>query len=254
MHKKLTQTPEKIYGIYPMCFRDGYTDGSICSVCGEVLEPCQVIPALPHTRGGLSAVEPTCSSYGWTEGLACQVCSYIMQPQRRIDKLPHTPETLPAVPPTCTTPGLTEGSVCSVCGEVITAQEEIPVLAHTPGTAVKEFNQEIPALDANGNLIQDERHHPYCYAMVTRCADCGEVLDIQYYDHVNGTETAEVLATADACQRINVSCGDCGKLIRWYITSHQPGTPAEEPDGEGNLIVTIKCIVCSYLLSSKPKE
>ena len=199
-------------------------------------------------------MEPTCSSYGWTEGLACQICSYVMQPQRRIDKLPHTPQTLPAVPPTCTTPGLTEGSVCSVCGEVITAQEEIPALGHIPGKAAKEFNQETLELDANGKLIHDEWHHPYCYAMVTRCTACGEILDIQYYDHVDGTEIAKVLSMADACQRVNVSCGDCGKLVRWYITSHRPGAPAEELDGEENPIITVKCTVCGYLLSSKPKE
>ena len=249
---KLPHTPEVIHGIYPMCFRDGWTDGSVCSVCGEILEPCQVIPALPHTRGGLAEVKPTCSSFGWTEGIACQICSHVMVPQRKIPKLPHTPVVLPAVAPTCTKTGLTEGSVCSVCGEIVKAQAVIPATGHTPGPQVKEFNTEAPELDAAGNLLKDETHHPYCYALVSRCTQCGEICDIQYCAHTNGATTFSSVSTEDACQKAQVHCADCSHVIRWYITSHEAAPAVEILDEENVAWTVIKCSKCGFLISKNP--
>ena len=74
-----------------MCFRDGMTDGSVCSVCGEILEPCQVIPALAHKPGSLLGTPATCTEEGWTDGIACQICGHVMKAKEKIAKLPHTP-------------------------------------------------------------------------------------------------------------------------------------------------------------------
>lgn len=251
--EKLPHTPEKIHGIYPMCFRDGYTDGSKCSVCGEILEPCEVIPALPHTVGYLLAAEPTCTQPGCTLGIVCCVCSYVIRPQETIPRVPHTPQTVPAVAPTCTQPGLTEGSVCSVCGEVLTAQREIPATSHTPGDPVKEINPVAPVLDGSGNLVMNEANPPYCYAMVTRCTTCGEVLDKQCFDHVDGTSTASAVGEADKCQRIDISCVGCNETIRWYYTSGHEFSETVEA-GENGISYDVRtCGKCGYSIKS-PKD
>ena len=251
--KKLPHTPEKIHGIYPMCFRDGYTDGSKCSVCGEILEPCEVIPALPHTVGYLLAAEPTCTQPGCTLGIVCCICSYVIRPQETIPRVPHTPQTVPAVAPTCTQPGLTEGSVCSVCGEVLTAQREIPATSHTPGDPVKEINPVAPVLDGSGNLVMNEANPPYCYAMVTRCTTCGEVLDKQCFDHVDGTSTASAVGEADKCQRIDISCVGCNETIRRYYTSGHEFSETVEA-GENGISYDVRtCGKCGYSIKS-PKD
>ena len=251
--EKLPHTPEKIHGIYPMCFRDGYTDGSKCSVCGEILEPCEVIPALPHTVGYLLAAEPTCTQPGCTLGIVCCVCSYVIRPQETIPRVPHTPQTVPAVAPTCTQPGLTEGSVCSVCGEVLTAQREIPATSHTPGDPVKEINPVAPVLDGSGNLVMNEANPPYCYAMVTRCTTCGEVLDKQCFDHVDGTSTASAVGEADKCQRIDISCVGCNETIRRYYTSGHEFSETVEAGEDGISYDVRTCGKCGYSIKS-PKD
>lgn len=251
--EKLPHTPEKIHGIYPMCFRDGYTDGSKCSVCGEILEPCEVIPALPHTVGYLLAAEPTCTQPGCTLGIVCCVCSYVIRPQETIPRVPHTPQTVPAVAPTCTQPGLTEGSVCSVCGEVLTAQREIPATSHTPGDPVKEINPVAPVLDGSGNLVMNEANPPYCYAMVTRCTTCGETLDKQCFDHVDGTLTASAVGEADKCQRIDISCVGCNETIRWYYTSGHEFSETVEAGEDGISYDVRTCGKCGYSIKS-PKD
>ena len=251
--EKLPHTPEKIHGIYPMCFRDGYTDGSKCSVCGEILEPCEVIPALPHTVGYLLAAEPTCTQPGCTLGIVCCVCSYVIRPQETIPRVPHTPQAVPAVAPTCTQPGLTEGSVCSVCGEVLTAQREIPATSHTPGDPVKEINPVAPVLDGSGNLVMNEANPPYCYAMVTRCTTCGEVLDKQCFDHVDGTSTASAVGEADKCQRIDISCVGCNETIRWYYTSGHEFSETVEAGEDGISYDVRTCGKCGYSNKS-PKD
>ena len=251
--EKLPHTPEKIDGIYPMCFRDGYTDGSKCSVCGEILEPCEVIPALPHTVGYLLAAEPTCTQPGCTLGIVCCVCSYVIRPQETIPRVPHTPQTVPAVAPTCTQPGLTEGSVCSVCGEVLTAQREIPATSHTPGDPVKEINPVAPVLDGSGNLVMNEANPPYCYAMVTRCTTCGEVLDKQCFDHVDGTSTASAVGEADKCQRIDISCVGCNETIRRYYTSGHEFSETVEAGEDGISYDVRTCGKCGYSIKS-PKD
>ena len=251
--EKLPHTPEKIHGIYPMCFRDGYTDGSKCSVCGEILEPCEVIPALPHTVGYLLAAEPTCTQPGCTLGIVCCVCSYVIRPQETIPRVPHTPQTVPAVAPTCTQPGLTEGSVCSVCGEVLTAQREIPATSHTPGDSVKEINPVAPVLDGSGNLVMNEANPPYCYAMVTRCTTCGEVLDKQCFDHVDGTSTASAVGEADKCQRIDISCVGCNETIRRYYTSGHEFSETVEAGEDGISYDVRTCGKCGYSIKS-PKD
>lgn len=251
--EKLPHTPEKIHGIYPMCFRDGYTDGSKCSVCGEILEPCEVIPALPHTVGYLLAAEPTCTQPGCTLGIVCCVCSYVIRPQETIPRVPHTPQTVPAVAPTCTQPGLTEGSVCSVCGEVLTAQREIPATSHTPGDPVKEINPVAPVLDGSGNLVMNEANPPYCYAMVTRCTTCGEVLDKQCFDHVDGTSTASAVGEADKCQRIDISCVGCNETIRRYYTSGHEFSETVEVGEDGISYDVRTCGKCGYSIKS-PKD
>ena len=112
------------------CTTPGKTAGSVCSVCGAVLQQQKEIPATGHTPVEQPAVAATCTTPGKTAGSYCSVCDEVLQQQKEIPATGHTRVEQPAVAATCTTPGKTAGSVCSVCDEVLQQQEAVPALGH----------------------------------------------------------------------------------------------------------------------------
>ena len=72
----VTHVPVVDEGYPAFCEQDGLTDGSHCSVCGEILEEQKVIPALKHDIQQYDAKIPTYSSVGWEAFEACSRCAY----------------------------------------------------------------------------------------------------------------------------------------------------------------------------------
>lgn len=107
------------------CEEAGKTEGSHCSVCGEVIVPQSIIPATgKHSwDGGKVTKTATCVENGITT-YTCAKCGTTRTEE--IKALGHTIVMDQAILATCTQTGKTEGSHCSVCGEVIKAQEVIP--------------------------------------------------------------------------------------------------------------------------------
>ena len=85
---------QHIAGIDPSieatCTYTGLTEGSHCSVCGEVLVAQEVIPAKGHTEVIDAAVAPTQTQTGLTEGSHCSVCGEILVAQ---EVVPPDPES-----------------------------------------------------------------------------------------------------------------------------------------------------------------
>ena len=108
------------------CTEAGYTALIKCSVCEEVLQEQEEIPA-GHKEAVDKAVEPTCTEPGKTEGSHCEVCKTIIKPQEVIPATGHTEyiaeEEFKA---TCTESGHTALIKCSKCNAVLQEQEEIP--------------------------------------------------------------------------------------------------------------------------------
>lgn len=142
---KKPHTEVKDKAVAPTCQTEGKTEGSHCSVCGEVIKAQEIIPKLNHNwDAGKITKEPTCAEEG-EKTYTCQDC--LATKTEPIEKKPHTEVKDEAVAPTCQTEGKTEGSHCGVCGTVIKKQEIIPKLAHNwdAGKTTKE-----PTCNTNG--------------------------------------------------------------------------------------------------------
>ncbi len=154
-------------GKAPTCTEPGLTEGSHCSLCGEVIVAQTVIEATAHANKYAGyGFEPDCTRAGWNAGLYCPDCDTWLEEQNEIPPLGHDlGEGVEAIPPTCTqsgvmaypcqrcsnvasvdipprhTPvkieavsptedkeGATEGSKCSACGKILVQPEVIPAL------------------------------------------------------------------------------------------------------------------------------
>ena len=112
------------------CTENGFTEGTMCSVCGEILTAQEEIPALGHKEVKIAGKSATCTEKGLTDGTKCSVCGEILKAQKEIPALEHKGVKIAGQAPTCTEKGIVDGVKCSVCGKIITAQEEIPALGH----------------------------------------------------------------------------------------------------------------------------
>jgi len=76
--------------VEPTCTETGLTEGSHCSVCGEVFQAQEVIPALDHTPDETvweNVIPATCTAEGsYDEVIYCAVCN------QQISRITHTVE------------------------------------------------------------------------------------------------------------------------------------------------------------------
>ncbi len=72
------------------CTESGLTAGRYCSVCGEVYEAQDIIPAKGHKLVADKGIAPTCTLSGVTDGQHCSVCGLVTKAQERIAALGHS--------------------------------------------------------------------------------------------------------------------------------------------------------------------
>lgn len=159
----LGHTPETDAAVEPTCTETGLTEGSHCSVCGEILVKQEIVEAKGHVEEVDAAKEPTCTETGLTEGSHCSVCGEVLVKQETVEAKGHVEETDAAKEPTCTETGLTEGSHCSVCSEVLVKQEIVPAKGHR-----EEVLPGREATETETGLTEGKR-----------CTVCGEITQAQ---------------------------------------------------------------------------
>ena len=256
------------------CTKDGYTSGYCCTVCGEPISGCEIIPALGHnvvidpavpacTSAGLTegshcercgeiiipqsetpvtghkpiidkAIEATCQHEGHTVGSYCEYCGEVYVQSKIIPKLPHTPVIDQAVAADCTHTGLNEGSHCSVCGEIITAQETTSALGHN-----YEVIEGTPATVIHTGLTDG-----------VRCSRCGDwLIEQQSTPRIEGKT---VLGDVDGDETIEIS--DVTWIQRFIAKIEMPFTPINmtaDVDGDGEITLMDATAIQRYLANLK---
>ena len=114
------------------CTTSGLTEGSHCSVCGEVLAEQEYIPATGHTEVFTEYVEPTCTEDGKTIGKVCSVCGEVIIPAVTIPAKGHRyTEWIVTANPTCTV----DGKQIKICACGLYEEQIIPATGHTDENA-----------------------------------------------------------------------------------------------------------------------
>ena len=117
---KKEHTPETVPGKEASCTENGLTEGSKCSVCGEILTVQVAIPATGHAEVTEPAVAPTCTETGLTAGSHCSVCGKVIRVQETVPATGHNWDNgKVTTAATCTTAGV-KTFTCTVCGETKT--------------------------------------------------------------------------------------------------------------------------------------
>lgn len=93
------------------CTEDGYTGDRMCTVCGEIIEKGQIIPATGHVDE-VVITEPTCTEIGFTTR-TCTVCD-ASRVDSYVDMLAHSYNKV-VTQPSCTEQGYTT-NICRECG------------------------------------------------------------------------------------------------------------------------------------------
>ena len=106
--------------VEPKCEEVGYTEGSHCGRCGEILVAPEEIEAIGHDYSS-EVIAPTCTEDGYTK-YTCANCSGIYS-DSVVDKLGHSYEST-VVDPTCSEVGYTT-YVCATCGDTY-QDDELP--------------------------------------------------------------------------------------------------------------------------------
>jgi hypothetical protein len=206
------------------CTESGLTEGSHCSVCGEVITEQKTVKATGHTLVTDKAIAATCTTVGKTEGSHCSACGEVFTVQDTIEATGHTVVTDKAVAATCTTDGMTEGSHCSVCGEVITAQKTVKATGHTAvtdkavsATCTTDGKTEGSHCSVCGETITEQTAvratgHSYNSGKVTTTATCTTAGTKTYTCTVCGnTKTETIAKTAHTMVTDNAVAATCTK-------------------------------------------
>ena len=142
------------------CTESGLTEGSHCSVCGEIFVAQTAVDALGHSYESV-VTDPTCVEGGYTT-YTCSVCGdfYI---DGATDALGHSYESV-VTAPTCTENGSTTYT-CTACGDTYT--ETISALGH-----IHDWKR-VETTGTNGTKYVN---HLCC----NRCDDLLATVDLQY--------------------------------------------------------------------------
>ena len=233
---KLPHTEEEIAAVEATCSSYGYTSGTKCSVCGEIIVAPEKIDKLEHTWEVVEEGYPaTCTTDGKTTSFKCSVCgatkggnvlnksghSYgtyaeiaatCEGPGKQFKRcgncgattvtesnpLGHNYKEVAAVAATCTTAGTTAGVVCSRCGDIQSGCEVIEATGH------KWVEKTVEATCTTDGKV---------YNVCSVCGAEGETIETIPAHHTEEA-VAEIKATCTRSgYKAGTKCSVCGEIL-----------------------------------------
>lgn len=123
--EKTAHTEEYDKKVMASCTETGLTEGSHCSVCGEIIVAQEVVSALGHSIVKVDAQAKTCSTIGWDAYEYCTECDYTTY---REITAGHEIKTVGKKDATCKEKGYEAYEYCTACYYI--TYKEIPVIDH----------------------------------------------------------------------------------------------------------------------------
>ncbi len=193
--EKLAHTPKAMEAKPATCTEGGNTAGTVCAVCGAVIENCEPIPATGHKPEDMPAIDATCETNGLTKGSKCSACQTVLAAQTSIPATGHKWTTTSYTAPTCTTKG-SEVKTCSTCKKVDTTILDV---VHIYGSWKVET---APSCEAAGTMIQT-------------CTQCkAEVVNpIPATGHTEIAVAEKAPTCTEAGASAGKKCSTCEKII-----------------------------------------
>ncbi len=235
----------------PTCTKPGLSEGTHCSVCGEVfVAQTETAPPTGHTEGDwIIDTDSTCTAKG-TKHTECTVCGVTISTGEIYEK-PHQTKWFEINAPTCSDSGK-RVKKCTVCNNEIEV-ETIPASGHAAGewiidkeaTCTENGSKHIDCtvcgdiLDtseivATGHkagdwIIDTEATCTEKGSQHKECTVCGDTLDTSELvttEHVAGEWIVDIEATASAPGAKHTECTVCGETLETTtIPQLKPATP-----------------------------
>ena len=219
---------EELAGKPATCTEAGLTDGTKCSVCGEIVVAQTEIDKLPHTEEVIPGNPATCTEAGISDGKKCSVCDTVLAEQKELSATGHNHEIKAVVESTCTTAGKTVYQ-CS-CGD--SYEEALELADHNYSSAVTA-----PTCTAEG------------YTTYTcSCGDSYVADKVVALGHNYSSVVTPPTCTAEGYTTYTCSCGDS------YVADYVAGGHTDEVVAgkaptctETGLTEGKKCSVCGVV-------
>ena len=269
--------------VAPTCTETGLTEGKHCSVCDEILEAQQEVPAKGHRFSKTVVTPATCTEDGWVT-FTCGNCNcefdsrYDKEAQDYIESLKpfvnfdvaakgHTEETIPAKEATCTETGLTAGVKCSVCNEILEAQQEVPAKGHrfsktvvTPATCTEDG--WVTFTCGNCNCEFDSRYDKEAQDYIESLKPFVN-FDVAAKGHTEETIPAVEATCTTVGYTAGVKCSVCNEILEapqeTALAPHTPGEATVENKipathlAAGSYEEVVKCKDCGAEISRETK-
>ena len=268
---KTAHTPVIDPAVAATCEKTGLTEGSHCSVCGEVIVAQTIVDKIPHAMAKTEAKAATCTEDGNNEYYTCSTCGKVFKDAdgkqettteaEKIAALGHNLTKTEAKDATCTVNGNIAYWHCGVCDKYFSDEA---------GTS--EITLDETVIKAQHKMTKTEAKEPTCTAEGNNayytCSVCGGV-----FKDGAGTQTttvaAETLAKKDhtivvdaavaaTCQKTGLTegshCDVCGEvLVAQKIVEKIPHTivddAAVEPTYSSTGLTAGKhCSVCNEII------
>lgn len=273
---KLPHTPVVDPAVAPTCTHTGLTQGSHCSVCGQVIVAQTIVDKLPHSYVESIVTPATCTTDGQKK-FTCSVCG-----DSYTEAIPATGHSfgswITITSPTCTGAG-SEQRACSVCGFTETrgidptghswaedytidqaptcTQDGSKSIHCTVCDAVKDV-QVIPATGhtPNEGVVTTQPTCTEAGEIHYTCTVCGEEWDevLPATGHTWGEDTILTAATCTEAGSLEHTCLVCGvkETVVIPATGHSYQDTVTPPTCTEAGYTTHTCTVCGYTYTDTP--